>query len=91
MMLHLELEISWTNLLCKQFNEALKRTAILLVATIAFGIGTGATLGRKSMFEFFTSYLVEQSLGVDNLIVVSYHYFQRFLLAPKQLFVVCVR
>ncbi len=67
-------ETEWTKLLCKQFNEALKRTAILLITTVVFGIGTGAMLGRKSMFEFFASYLVEQSLGVDNLIVVSNHY-----------------
>ncbi len=69
---------------CKQLNVAFRRTAALLAATVVFGLGTGVMLGRKSMLEFFASYLVEQSLGVDNLIVVRNHCVAvRFLLAPE--------
>ena len=48
---------------------AVRRTAMLVMSAILFGAGTWAVKGRQSALEFYTGYIVEQSLSVDNLFV----------------------
>lgn len=58
-------------------------TIIYVSAALFFGLGVTYVRGPQSGFEFFTSYLVEQSLSVDNLFVfiIIFQYFQ----VPRQL------
>lgn len=52
-----------------EFRASLVKTAIAVAAATLFGIGLGALKGRQAGLEFFSGYLVEQSLSVDNLFV----------------------
>ncbi|KAJ1469413.1 integral membrane protein TerC family-domain-containing protein [Baffinella frigidus] len=52
-----------------EYASAIKTTGIWVAAAAAFGVGIGATLGQASMVEFFTGYVLEESLSVDNLFV----------------------
>jgi hypothetical protein len=45
-----------------EYKKALVRTTVTVSSAVAFGIGIWAWRGRKSAFEFFAGYLVEQSL-----------------------------
>jgi tellurite resistance protein TerC len=51
-------------------KEALAWSGIWLALASAFGLGVGAVLGPAKSLEFFTAYLVEQALSVDNLFVM---------------------
>jgi len=51
-------------------KEAFAWCAVWLALASAFGIGLGAALGPARGIEFFTAYLVEQALSVDNLFVM---------------------
>lgn len=51
-------------------KEALAWSAVWLALASVFGIGVGAALGPGKGLEFFTAYLVEQALSVDNLFVM---------------------
>jgi len=50
-------------------KEALKLVAFWVALAVAFGIFVWFTEGSKKGTEFFTAYLVEYSLSVDNLFV----------------------
>ena len=58
-------------------REAIVNTGVTLAATASFGTAVWAIMGPKSGEEFFTGYLVEQSLSVDNLLVflILFEYF----------------
>jgi tellurite resistance protein TerC len=51
-------------------KEALAWSAVWLGLATAFGLGVFALRGPASGVEFFTGYLVEQALSVDNLFVI---------------------
>ncbi|CAM9152403.1 unnamed protein product, partial [Ectocarpus fasciculatus] len=53
----------------KTYKRALFTTMLSVTAAVAFGICTGAWKGKTAMLEFYTGYIVEQSLSVDNLFV----------------------
>ena len=40
-----------------------------MASAVAFGVGVGGVLGLPKALEFFTGYVVEESLSVDNLFV----------------------
>lgn len=50
-------------------REALTWSAIWVSLAIAFGVGIWWKLGQQPALEFFTGYLVEEALSVDNLFV----------------------
>jgi len=62
----------------KSYYNAVVNTILNVVAAIVFGIGTTFVKGEKCGLEFFTGYLVEQSLSVDNLFVfiMLFNYFK---------------
>ena len=52
------------------YHQAVRATAWSLVATALFGLGIVLPLkGRSACLDFFTGFLVEKSLSVDNLFV----------------------
>jgi tellurite resistance protein TerC len=51
-------------------KEALAWTAAWFALATVFGLALGASLGPAKGLEFFTAYLVEQALSVDNLFVM---------------------
>lgn len=51
-------------------KEALAWSAVWLALASIFGLGLSAALGPAKGVEFFTAYLVEQALSVDNLFVM---------------------
>lgn len=51
-------------------REALARWAVCAVLALAFGAGVFFARGPRPAGEFFTAYLVEQALSVDNLFVM---------------------
>jgi tellurite resistance protein TerC len=51
-------------------KEALAWSAVWLALASAFGLGVFALRGAARGVEFFTGYLVEQALSVDNLFVI---------------------
>jgi tellurite resistance protein TerC len=51
-------------------REALAWSAVWLALATVFGAGLGVALGPAKGLEFFTAYLVEQALSVDNLFVM---------------------
>ena len=51
-------------------NEgSMTEVALWVGAATLFGLGVGATLGAEKAEEYFSGYLLEQSLSVDNLFV----------------------
>jgi tellurite resistance protein TerC len=58
-------------------REALFWTAIWILLAVAFGIGLTMVSGKQAGLEFFTGYLIEKALSVDNLFVflVIFSYF----------------
>ncbi len=50
-------------------KEALGWSAVWISLAIGFGLWIGVSMGRQSALEFFTGYLVEEALSVDNLFV----------------------
>lgn len=53
----------------KSYKKAVFNTVLSVLAASAFGLFTGYWKGQVSMLEFFTGYIVEQSLSIDNLFV----------------------
>ena len=51
-------------------KEALAWSAVWLALASVFGVGLTVELGPAKGLEFFTAYLVEQALSVDNLFVM---------------------
>uniref|UniRef100_A0A7S2E636 Uncharacterized protein n=1 Tax=Octactis speculum TaxID=3111310 RepID=A0A7S2E636_9STRA len=62
----------------RRFRSSVIYTVLIVAAAAAFGSGIWVVKGRRSGFEFFAGYLVEQSLSVDNLFVflMVFNYFQ---------------
>lgn len=60
------------------FKDAVRDTSIAVAAATVFGAGIGATLGVDKALEYFTGYLLEESLSVDNLFVflLLFEYFK---------------
>ncbi|MFN3826384.1 MAG: TerC family protein [Micavibrio sp.] len=52
-------------------SESLKLTAVYVTIACLFGVWVWRTLGADDGMDFFTAYLVELSLSVDNLFVIS--------------------
>jgi tellurite resistance protein TerC len=52
-------------------KAAIGWTAFYVVCAVLFGIWVTLTLGRQKGLEFFTGYLIEESLSVDNLFVMA--------------------
>ena len=64
------------------FREALIRTLIWVTMALLFNFGIYHHLGSRQGLEFFTGYLIEKSLSVDNLFVfiMIFSYFR----VPRQ-------
>ena len=60
------------------FKTAVFNTLVTVVGAFVFGLIIWLVYGKNSSMEFYTSYLVEQSLSVDNLFVflVLFDYFK---------------
>lgn len=52
-----------------RFREALTWTLIWLFLAVTFNIGIYFYMGQTKALEFFTAYIIEESLSVDNLFV----------------------
>ena len=52
-----------------RFREALLRSALWVTLAFLFGVGIYFTRGHDFALKFFTGYLLEESLSVDNLFV----------------------
>lgn len=59
-------------------KAAVKNTIITMSAGLLFGFGTWALKGKQPAMEYFTAFLVEKSLSIDNLFVflMLFDYFQ---------------
>jgi tellurite resistance protein TerC len=66
-----------------QLRSAFAWSAFWILAAVAFGVGVTLSTGADTGLEFFTAYLVEQSLSVDNLFVMML-LFARFRV-PREL------
>lgn len=53
----------------KTYRKAVFYTMLSILASVVFGFGTGFCKGKTAMLEYFTGYIVEQSLSIDNLFV----------------------
>lgn len=51
--------------------ESLQLTGLYIVIALLFGVGVWWHLGADNGMDYFTAYLVEQSLSMDNLFVMS--------------------
>ncbi|MCI0708380.1 MAG: TerC family protein [Ignavibacteriae bacterium] len=52
-----------------KISEALKWSAVWIVLSLLFNVGVYFWYGHESALQFFTGYLIEKSLSVDNLFV----------------------
>ncbi len=52
------------------FKEAMRNSAIWISLALLFGIGVWIFMGADLGLQFFTGYLIEESLSVDNLFVI---------------------
>src|ERR1700736_2140875 len=52
-----------------EMREASAWTAIWVGISALFGMGVLIFLGRQPALEFFTGYLIEKALSVDNLFI----------------------
>ena len=51
-------------------KEALKWTAIWITLAMIFNLFLYQTMGKEKAIEFFTGYIIEKSLSVDNIFVI---------------------
>lgn len=51
------------------FRQALTWSVVWISLALAFNVGIYAVLGETKALEFFTGYIIEKSLSVDNLFV----------------------
>lgn len=54
-----------------EFNESLKLSAIYIVIALIFGLWVWYDMGSDDALNYYTAYIVEKSLSVDNLFVIS--------------------
>ena len=52
-----------------KFREALAWTCVWVGLALAFNVGVWYFMGPAKALEFFTGYIIEESLSVDNLFV----------------------
>ncbi|MDK2969466.1 MAG: tellurite resistance protein TerC, partial [Bacteroidota bacterium] len=50
-------------------SKALKISLFWIVIALVFNVGVYFAFGKESGIEFFTAYLIEKSLSIDNLFV----------------------
>ncbi|NBX02771.1 MAG: TerC family protein [Alphaproteobacteria bacterium] len=53
------------------FKDALMRVCIWVMCAVIFGVGIGHYLGSQKALEFFTGYLIELSLSLDNVFIIA--------------------
>jgi tellurite resistance protein TerC len=53
------------------FKEALGWTATWVTLALLFGVGVWQFAGQEMALEFYTAWLIEYSLSVDNLFVFA--------------------
>ena len=53
------------------FREATLWSVIYVVVALAFGVGVWIVMGPQSGIEYFSGWLVEKSLSVDNLFIFA--------------------
>mmetsp|Transcript_27661 Transcript_27661/g.54009 ORF Transcript_27661/g.54009 Transcript_27661/m.54009 type:complete len:364 (+) Transcript_27661:153-1244(+) len=60
------------------YQDALRNTAIAVSAAVAFGAGVWTQMGPEAGLSWFTGYILEESLSVDNLFVfiLLFNYFK---------------
>lgn len=63
-------------------KKAIIESVFYILISILFGIGVYSILGHNAGFEWFTAYIVEKTLSVDNLFVM-YLIFNHFN-TPKE-------
>ena len=52
-------------------RESLKMSAGYIIAGLAFGVWVWFAVGEQSAAEYFTGFIVEKSLALDNIFVIS--------------------
>lgn len=64
--------------LTDDYSAALRNTGIAVASAAAFGAGVWAQLGPEAGLSWFTGYILEESLSVDNLFVfiLLFQYFK---------------
>jgi tellurite resistance protein TerC len=62
----------------QEYRTALFKTLLTVTSACLFGVFLTLTRGKTTGYEFFCSYLVEQSLSIDNIFVfiMLFDYFQ---------------
>jgi tellurite resistance protein TerC len=70
-MLALDLGVFHRKARIVSFKEALGWTAIWVTLALLFNLGVWYFAGEKKALEFFTGYLIEKSLSVDNVFVFA--------------------
>lgn len=68
-MFSLDIRLSAAHIHEVKRKEALKLCATWIIITCLFGLLTGHMLGKNRMIEFFTGYVIEYSLSMDNMFV----------------------
>ncbi|MCS7185260.1 MAG: TerC/Alx family metal homeostasis membrane protein [bacterium] len=60
-----------------KFKEAAFWSAFWILLAVVFGIGVNIKMGHKATLEYFTCYLIEKALSVDNIFVfiILFKYF----------------
>ena len=53
------------------FKESLAWTAVWIVMAMLFNLGIGHYMGDAKALEFFTGYVIEKSLSIDNIFVFA--------------------
>ncbi len=81
-MLAVDLGIFHRNAHVVSFREALSWSAVWMALSLIFGLGVYDLLGHQKGVEYFTGYLIEYSLSMDNIFVfvLIFSYFH----VPKQ-------
>ncbi len=77
-MLALDLGVFHRNAHVVRVKEALTWTAVWITLAMAFNLFVYKFMGHEKALEFFTAYLIEKSLSVDNIFVMImiFSYFQ---------------
>jgi len=81
--LAVDLGMNWRRGHAQSLGEAARWVALWVGLSLAFGLLLWRTHGPESGLEFFTAYLIEYALSVDNLFVFLL-VFQYFRIQPAQ-------
>lgn len=63
-------------------RESIKLSAFYIAAGILFGVGVWHFLGAQAGVDFYTGFVIEKSLSLDNIFVISLIF--SFLAIPRQ-------